>query len=163
MTQVNGYSRAQITLHWISAILVIAAFLTHETMIDVGKAVRAGTWAGYQPAMLVHMAGGVAVFFFALWRLGLLSRRGAPPLPDDEPLPLRLIAWGVKILLYAIMILMPLSGAANWFGGVELAGQLHALLEPLVPLTILLHLCGALYQQFWLRSGALTRMLRPER
>jgi cytochrome b561 len=35
-------------------------------------------------------------------------------------------------------------------------------MEPVVPLAILIHTLGALYQQFWLKSGVLTRMLRPE-
>lgn len=58
---------------------------------------------------------------------------------------------------------MPVSGVLNWFGGVELARRLHLLMEPVVPRTILAHILGALYQQLWLKSGVLTRMLRPER
>jgi len=57
---------------------------------------------------------------------------------------------------------MPVSGVLNWFGGVAPARQLHLLMEPVVPLTILLHFLGALYQQFWLKSDVLGRMLRPD-
>ena len=92
----------------------------------------------------------------------MLGRRGAPPLPADEPPVLRVAALVVKVLLYAIMIVMPLSGVLNWFGAVALARQAHLLMEPVIPLTILIHMLGALYQQFWLKSGVLTRMLRPE-
>lgn len=162
MSAPKGYSKTQITLHWVSAVLVIAVFISHDAMQAASKALRDGVWAGYDGAMLLHIIGGIAVFFFAMWRLGLLSRRGAPALPEGEPLPLRALAMLVKVLLYAIMILMPLSGAANWFGGVALAGQIHHLMEPLVPLTILLHVAGALYQQYWLKSGVLRRMMKPE-
>jgi len=163
MTKAKGYTAAQIALHWVSAIIVIAAFFSHDAMQAAAKALRDGTWAGYDTTQLVHIIGGVAVFFLALWRLAILTRRGAPEAVEDEPMVLRAIAVLVKFMLYAIMILMPISGVLNWFGGVALARQVHLLLEPAVPLTILLHFVGALYQQFWLKSGVLTRMVRPTR
>jgi cytochrome b561 len=158
----KGYSRLQITLHWVSAVLVIAAFVTHDAMIAAVKAVKDGTWGGYDPAMLIHIAGGSLVFFLALWRLQVLAKRGVPPLPKDEPPMLAIISKIIKALLYLIVLVMPLSGVLNWFGGGSLARQLHVLMEPVVPLAILLHLLGALYQQFLLKSGVLARMLRPE-
>jgi cytochrome b561 len=162
MSEVRGYTAAQIALHWVSAVLVIAAFVSHDAMQAAAKALRDGSWSGYDAAMLVHVIGGSAVFLLALWRLGLLSRRGAPPLPENEPWVLRAAAWLVKVLLYAIMIVMPVSGVLHWFGQIGLARQVHLLMEPVVPLAILIHTLGALYQQFWLKSGVLTRMLRPE-
>ncbi len=162
MTKARGYTVAQIALHRVSAILAIAAFVTHDAMRAAAKAVKDGGWSGYDTATLIHVVGGSAAFFLALWRLGMLGRRGALPLPEDEPLVLRGVALVVKLMLYAIMIAMPISGALNWFGDVALARQLHLLMEPVIPLTILIHMLGALYQQFWLKSGVLTRMLRPE-
>lgn len=159
----QGFSTAQITLHWVSAVLVIGAFVTHETMIAAVEAVEKGDWAGYDFASLVHIVGGVVVFFLTLWRLSILSRRGAPAIPEDELMVLQLISILVKVLLYVIMIVMPVSGVLNWFGGIGLAGQLHVLLEPVIPLTVLLHFVGALYQQYWLKSGLLTRMVRADR
>jgi len=163
MSRTPGYTSAQIALHWVSAVLVIAAFATHDAMKAVGKAVRDGSWGGYDTASLVHVVGGSAVFLLALWRLGMLGRRGTPSLPAEEPAVLRGTALAVKVLLYAIMIVMPISGALNWLGHVEFARQLHLLMEPVIPLTILIHMLGAIYQQFWLKSGVLTRMLRPVR
>jgi len=162
MSQRAGYSRVQIALHWVGAVLVIAAFLTHDRMIEAAKAVKAGSYSGPDMVILIHVVGGITIFFLALWRLGLLSRRGLPKPPDDEPALLRGLAAAVKLMLYAIMIVMPVSGVLNWFGGVALARQLHLLMEPVVPLTILLHFLGALYQQFWLKSDVLSRMLRPD-
>lgn len=162
MSRARGYTAVQIALHWVSAVLVIAAFVTHDAMQAAVKALRDGTWSGYDAAMLVHVVGGSTVFFLALWRLEILRRRAAPPLPADEPMVLRAAALLVKILLYAIVLLMPLSGVLNWFGGVALAAELHLLMEPVVPLTIVIHTFGAFYQQFWLKSAVLTRMLRPE-
>ena len=163
MSRAPGYTATQIALHWVSAVLVIAAFVTHDAMKAVGKAVRDGSWGGYDTVTLVHVIGGSVVFVLALWRLGMLGRRGAPPLPADEPPVLRSVALTVKILLYAVMIVMPISGVLNWFGNLEAARRLHLLMEPVIPLTILIHLLGALYQQFWLKSGVLARMLRPVR
>ncbi len=160
--EVQGYSRLQITLHWVSAVLVIAVFVTHEAMIAAVEAVKDGTWDGYDSAMLIHVTGGTLVFFLALWRLRVLAKRGVPPLPKDEPVVLAAISKIVKALLYLIVLVMPVSGVLHWFGGVTLARQLHVLMEPVVPLAILLHFLGALYQQFWLKSGVLTRMFRTE-
>ena len=162
MSQLAGYSRVQIVLHWVGAVMVTAAFVTHDGMIAAAKAVKEGTYSGPDTVILTHVVSGIIVFFLTLWRLGLLSRRGLPPPPDDEPAMLRGLAAAVKLMLYAIMIMMPASGVLNWFGGVALARQLHQLMEPVVPMAILLHLLGALYQQFWLKSGVLSRMLRPD-
>jgi len=158
----DGYSRAQILLHWLGAVLVIASFVTHDGMIAAAKAVKEGSYSGPDAVIVTHVASGITVFILVLWRLGLLTRRGLPALPEEEPAILRGLAALVKLLLYAIMIVMPVSGVLNWFGGVLIARQLHLLMEPVVPLTVLLHLIGALYQQFWLKSGVLTRMFRPE-
>lgn len=162
MKEATGYSRTQIALHWISALLVIAVFVTHEAMIAAAKAVDDGAWAGYDAPMLIHVAGGVTVFVFALWRLGLLSRRGAPSLPSEEPLPLRLGAVAVKLALYVIVLVMPVSGVLSWFGGVGAAGQVHAAMEPAILAAVALHVLGALYQQLWLKSAVFMRMLSPE-
>ncbi len=159
----KGYSRVQIALHWVIAVLVITVFVTHDAMIAAAKAIKAGTWAGYDPAMLIHVVGGTVVFFLALWRLRVLMRRGVPLLPEDEPAVLRAIAMIVKVSLYVIMFLMPVTGVLQWFGDVALARQFHVLMDPVVPLTVLLHLLGALYQQFWLKTGVLSRMLHPEK
>ncbi|MHA1567334.1 MAG: cytochrome b [Alphaproteobacteria bacterium] len=160
--QPEGYSAAQIALHWLGAVLVIAAFATHDGMIAAAKAVNEGNYSGPDAVIVTHVVGGIIVFFLAVWRLGLLSSRGLPTPPEEEPAILRGIATLVKLLLYTIMIVMPVTGVLQWFGGVALARQIHVLMDPVVPLTVLLHLLGALYQQFWLKSGVLTRMLRPE-
>lgn len=157
----RGYSPLQIGLHWVSAVLVIAAFVTHDAMIAAAKAAKDGTWSGYDPAMLVHVIGGIVVFFLALWRLRVLARRGAPDLPKDErPVP-RLISRAVRVLLCAIVIVMPLSDVLNRFGGVAPARRLHLVMEPVVPLAILLHMLGAFYQHFRVKNDVLARMLRP--
>lgn len=42
------------------------------------------------------------------------------------------------------------------------AGTLYALGKTLLMLLVFLHIAGALYQRFVLKSDAVTRMLRPE-
>jgi cytochrome b561 len=57
----------------------------------------------------------------------------------------------------------PISGLVAWFGGVEPAAMAHAgPLRLLLIGLVLLHIAGALVQQFALRSGVLMRMFRPE-
>lgn len=64
--------------------------------------------------------------------------------------------------LYALMILMPLSGAVAWFGGVETAAQGHNVLRIVLLALVALHVVGALYHQFVLRDGTLARMRRAQ-
>jgi cytochrome b561 len=45
---------------------------------------------------------------------------------------------------------------------VKLAGDVHELLQNVLLVMIALHIAGALFQHFILRSQVLMRMLRPE-
>ena len=64
--------------------------------------------------------------------------------------------------LYALLILMPLTGALAWFGTIEQAAFAHDVLK--LPLLILtgLHVIGALFHQFILKSDVLTRMRKAQ-
>ena len=65
-------------------------------------------------------------------------------------------------MLYLLIFVVPLAGMAAWFGGVEAAGEAHELLMNLMMVLVVLHVLGALYHQFVVRDGVLTRMLRPD-
>ena len=64
--------------------------------------------------------------------------------------------------LYAVMILMPVSGYVAWFGGVEAAAKGHNVLKIVLLALVALHVVGALYHQFVLRDGTLARMRRAQ-
>ena len=87
-------------------------------------------------------------------------RRGVPLPPAEESPALQAVAKAVHLALYAILLLMPVSGLVAWFGHVGAAAQVHEVMK--LPLLVLvgLHVLGALYHQFVLKNGLIERMKR---
>lgn len=158
-----GYSRLQITLHWLVVILVIFQFVAHDGMEHVWDAYERGReiGSGDVPLAYAHIAAGAAILMLALWRLWLRMTVGAPGLPDSHPAIVRLAAVATHWALYALLILTPLSGSAAWFLGVDAAGDAHKVLKTLLLFVAVLHVVGALVEHFVLRSDVMKRMLRP--
>ncbi len=158
----KGYSRAQILLHWLIFALIAFQIIGHEPMAEAWEVIEGGGTAEVGPMVLAHVAGGIAILVFAVWRIVLRARRGAPPPPEGEPEILRKAAhWG-HMALYALMIVVPLSGMAAWGGGIMAAAELHEALKTVFVVMILIHVAAALWHQFWLKDNLLARMKRPE-
>lgn len=157
----KGYSLAQIRLHWIVAALILLQILFREPMAEAWDARREGGPVALSAGVAAHVAGGLLVLAFALWRLVLRRRHGAPPPPETEPAPLRLAATLAHWTLYGLMVLVPLSGALAWFGGIAAAAEAHQVLKNLLLLVVLVHVLAALWHQFWLKDDLLDRMRRP--
>jgi cytochrome b561 len=103
------------------------------------------------------------VLLLALARIYLRMTRGAPAPPADEPRLMQLAAEGVHMLIYALLLLLPLSGSVAWFVGVEASADVHEWLKNVLLAAIALHVSGALFQHFVRRSDVLMRMLSPQR
>ncbi len=161
----TGYSLAQIALHWIIAVLIIAQVVLHEGMHAAYREALGGAAATEAERLMgdLHIAGGIAVFLLALLRVALRLGRGAPPPPETEHPALRFAARAVHIGFYAIILLMPLTGALAWFGGVEASASVHRAGMLAIFVLLLLHIVGAVYHHFVLRTDVMRRMLRPER
>lgn len=65
--------------------------------------------------------------------------------------------------LYALMILLPLTGMATWFGGSTLADTIHTTLKIPLLLIFMAHVLGALFQQFILKTQLLQRMIHAQK
>lgn len=142
----------QIRLHWIMAALIVAQFVFHEQIVAAWDALARGQAADLNLLVRAHVIGGILILLLVVWRLAL---------PEKEHPALKGIAHLVHWSLYALMIVLPLSGLAAWFGGVEVADFVHTTLKlPLLAL-VALHVAAAFYQQFVLRTGLIARMLRP--
>lgn len=160
----QGYSKLQIWLHWVVVLLVLFQFVGNEGMGNVWKALEQGRTAeaaDLQWAYL-HVTAGVLTLLLVIWRFYLRFTRGSPPLPENEPRALKFAAHAAHFLLYALLVVVPLSGAAAWFGGIELAAVAHAVLKTVLLAVVLLHIAGALYQRFILKSRVLERMVRAD-
>jgi len=155
-----GYSRLQIALHWVAALLILQQYLFHDAISKAWEAMGRGIAVAFDPMVMAHVAGGALVLLAVVWRLSIRVRRGAPPVEGDSAVQ-RLVAGLTHLGLYALMVLMPVSGAMAWFGGVEAAAAGHNLLKVLLLALIALHVAGALYHQFILHDGVMNRMRRP--
>ena len=160
MTKPQGYSRLQIALHWVVAALIVMQVLLSDGIKDAYRDILRG--AAISPNFLIaaHVIGGGLVLIFALWRLILRARRGVPAPIAGQSKGQILAAEAVHYALYALLIVVPLSGMAAWFGGIEPAGDAHEALKTLLVLLVLAHVAAALYHQFIRKDGLLKRMWR---
>ena len=156
----SGYSGAQIALHWIIAILIVFNYIYSDGM---GRALDArlegvpATNLDLNPN--IHVWIGVAVLVLCLIRLALRRIRGVP-VAGGSGMMQTLAEWGHR-LMYALMILVPLMGGLTWFGRIEATGDIHALLANALMIVAGGHALMAIYHQFIVRDGLLTRMTRP--
>lgn len=156
----KNYSTVHKALHWIVAAIIIEQLVLGETMSDAWRAFeRSADASGLtSPVVLFHIWGGLSVIAFAVWRLWLRKANGVPAIPAEEPAALKFAANATHVILYALMFIVPLSGAVAYFLVVEQAGDFHKLMKPALIVLVGLHVVGALYQHFWLKSDALKRM-----
>jgi cytochrome b561 len=153
----TGYSGIQISLHWLVAILIVVAWFTGEGGKAAMKVVEKGGTAGFVP----HVAIGLAILALVVTRLLLRLGRGTPAAPG-EPGSLAVLAsdWGHR-LIYLLMLAVPLGGLCTYFLGLDV-GDLHELGANVLMVVILGHALMALYHQYVLKDGVLSRMMRPE-
>lgn len=157
MPHSSGYSRLQIALHWLIAVLILATWFTHEGM---GDALEARIETGILSPN-PHAVMGLLVFVLVLIRVIVRHRQGAPgPVPGSSALAEAAALWGHR-LLYLLMLLTPIGGAITWFGGIEALGEGHELLGNALMIVALGHAVVAILHQLVLKDGTMTRMLRP--
>lgn len=160
--QPKGYSRTQIALHWVIFLLVAGQFVFHEGMVDAWREWRQNQVVTASPLAIGHMAGGSLILILALWRLNIRRKRGAPPSPAGEVGIQALIAKVTHWSLYALLILVPVTGLVAWVGDVGASAEAHELLKNLMFFLIVLHFAGAIYNQVILRNHLLRRMMKAE-
>lgn len=158
-TSPAGYSRLQIALHWLVLALIAQQYLFHDAISAAWDRTAEGLVAVFDPLVLAHVAGGGLIVLITIWRLTLRARRGVPPVIDNGK-GQAFLARLTHVGLYALMILMPVSGSIAWFGGGEAAARGHDVLKIVLLALVALHVAGALYHQLILRDGTLARMRR---
>ncbi|MFT6056718.1 MAG: cytochrome b561 [Pseudohongiellaceae bacterium] len=144
----------------------------HET-IPRGNPLRAATedW---------HIYLGFTILVLALARLFINMRLTAPPISPNPPSWQMLATKGMKIYLYALMLIMPILGwlylsandeAINWFfiplpaiapvseTIAEFAGEAHEIFGLSGYLFIGIHAAAALYHHYLVKDDTLRRML----
>lgn len=172
LNQSVRYTKPQIALHNLMALLIIGLYVFGLSLESFDKSVR-------PDYVNIHKLGGLAVL--ALVVLRLLMRMVTPPpaMPKTMgPLFVKLAHLG-HYALYALMAAIPLIGVAmSWFAGrgvnlyfmqipsplaanKDIAHALlgvHGLCANLLALLVVGHLLFALYHQFVLKDNLLSRL-----
>lgn len=159
MAETNGYSRLQIALHWGIMLLIILNYLTSDAMGAAWRGLREGK-DFYGTSAALHVWVGVTILLLVLVRLVLRLTRGAPDVPAGTPPLFRRGAHLAHIAIYVLLIAVPASGVATWFGGIGAAGEAHEVMFNLLLLIVLLHIAGALFHQIVLKDHLIARMMK---
>ena len=158
----TGYRASQIHLHWTVFALVAFQFFFGDNMTDLFRAAHEGPATEVSPFWTaVHIVVGLAILILMIARLALRQRYGAPSPPAGENAALRWVARAVHIGLYADLIGAAIVGLLAYFLFPQLAGLHHLMTRPVLLLLVGVHVLGALYQHFVLRTDVVRRMLRP--
>lgn len=168
LIRTDGYSRLSVFVHWLTAILIVSLFLTHEGERGSG-------------AYVWHASGGAIAGLVLLWRVWHRTRRGVADAPAQSSifnLAARLVHWGLLAAIVVVVVsgyLLPwtLGRELDVFGlgipsPMEANRGLHELIEGVhdvsghlfVPL-LALHVLGAIKHIVLDRRGAGIRMFRP--
>ena len=173
MASVQKFTPLQRFLHWLMAICILTMFFVGVGMVSTIAPNNLGL-------ISFHKSLGVAILILVLIRLGVRLRYGAPALPSNLPIPMKIAAVASHYLLYALMIVMPLLGwgmlqASEYpivlVGGVRLPQILpqsdslhtwlwdaHRYLSFVFFAIVLLHIAAALYHAFVRRDGVFDAM-----
>lgn len=157
MSMPDAYSRAQVTLHWITVVLVAGQYLLHNGIEAAWQSRLDGSLPN-TPFPNPHVIVGMLILALTLWRVVLRIRHGAPALPEEEPGRLQWLAKVTHAGFYALLIAMPLSGAAAWVFGLETPAEAHEIAAKLMLGLIALHVAGSVVQSAWLKSDVMQRM-----
>jgi len=154
------YSRTQIRLHWLVATLIALQYLLHDAIAEAWDAFTRGAEVGFDPLVAQHVFTGLLVAALVVWRLALRFSHGVPALPEEEPRLMKVAAHLAHWALYALMLLLPVSGAFAWFAGAEQAASAHNVMKVALLALVGLHVAALLVHQFVLRTGLMSRMGR---
>lgn len=154
------YSRAQVVVHWLTLLLMLGSFISHDAMETAWRVISRGHDANFTPDLAVraHVVIGVSILLLTVLRIVLRVTKGAPsPVEGQHPL-ITIAAASVHGLLYLVLLAMPITGAAAWFGGVTVSADVHGVLFKLTVALFAAHVVAALFHQFVIKDNLLARM-----
>lgn len=171
----HRYSTVSLTLHWLTALLVVGQI----ALVSIAEGVS-GPERGFW--MMLHKSGGATILVLTLIRLGWRVAHPAIRLPATTPRWQKVAARATHVLFYVVLIALPLTGwlagsaagrGFEWYGlfdfpllpiggGRALARTLmdvHEALPKLLYVLLLLHVAGALKHHLLDRDDVLRRMI----
>lgn len=172
MSDMKRYSTMMVFLHWLLAIVILAAIFMGAVVLDEMDSEHP------QKILLLklHIVVGAGILAFTLLRLVLRFTTPQPaPLAGSKQW-MNKLSTTVHYLLYLLTILTVLAGVTlaisadlpavllNQAGVLPkdyedfIAHEAHEVFAKLLFITIALHAAAALYHQFILKDGLLSRM-----
>jgi cytochrome b561 len=155
---VKQYSKGLSLLHWLVALMFTASYVISDGMpryfdqhlenIDVS-----GQWVAN-----FHVYAGIAFVAVVLIRFIVrLTTQKPEQLESASPL-LNKVATGTHHALYLLMFLVPIAGVIGWYEKITIFGDIHVLLMNLMLGLVGLHIAAAIYHQWVLKDGILSRI-----
>lgn len=172
MPEIKRYSTSMVVLHWVLAIFILGAIFMGAVVLDEMDSTHP------QKILLLklHIIVGIGILLFTLLRLILRFRTPQPAPVTSNSKWMDMLAVTVHYLLYLLTILTVLAGLAlavsadlpavllNHIGELPkdyddyLAHEAHDVFANLLLFTIALHAAAALFHQYILKDGLLSRM-----
>jgi cytochrome b561 len=175
MSNQTRYATPTIILHWLVALLIVAAFVLGTIMTDMRISPTKLQYYSY------HKWLGVTVLGLVALRLITRLLTQAPAYPAHMSELQKKVANGTHVFLYFLMFAVPLSGyvytcAAGYpvvyLGLIELPSiiapapelkhtlkEVHEILSNLMLFTVLLHIAAAVKHQVIDKDGLMRRMM----
>ena len=165
--------------HWLTLILVVAAWLTMEIRHEFPKGSdERNLW------MMWHITVGLSIWFLTVFRLGWRAFQSVPHV--DMPVWQRWAARIVQAFLYIVLLAMPIFGIAtrqfaersiSYAGLIDMPqlsqknmalaewfGDMHEdVLWPALLILVGAHAAAALWHQFAMRDNLIGRMFWSKR
>ncbi|NVO27482.1 cytochrome b [Donghicola sp. C2-DW-16] len=154
---VTAYSPMQKRLHWAVVILLALQYLFFDGMGRPFHQLMEGQDA-WTTTVVIHLAIGVLVLLAALWRLSLRRSHGVPEEPEGTPARAKLASKAVHYGIYALLVILPISGSVAWFGKIGTPAQVHEILTNVLLALVGIHVLAALVHQFVWKDNLLLRM-----
>lgn len=166
------YHPLQVTLHWLTVLLVIATFILGKVMIQLPN-----DDAAKLTPMAIHMSLGIVTLIVIFARLSLRSKHPQPAYAATGNAFLDDFGKLVHVSLYLLTAILALSGAVLtmqaglapivFFGSgnplpadffVYMTRGVHGVVAPTLLLLILIHVGAAFYHQLFIKDKLFSRM-----
>ncbi|MBI5439427.1 MAG: cytochrome b [Nitrosomonadales bacterium] len=104
MSSATRYTATAISLHWLTALFIFATFPLGVYMHELALSPLKLQLINY------HKWLGVTILLLTVARLAWRATHTPPPLPETIPPWQQRVAHGLHLLLYALLLVIPLSG-----------------------------------------------------
>ena len=152
------YSRAQVSLHWIIFLLVVAQYAFHEAIVNAFEAMLEGKPSPNSPLVSMHLGIGGVIGILTALRFWIRIETGVPEKSGNHPKIFDTIANVLQYSFYGILIFLPITGGFAWYQSSEASADTHSILRAALLLFVLIHIAATLLHVFKFKNNVLRRM-----